>query len=245
MSAAGELAGRVALVSGSAQGIGRAVAERLAAAGADILGCDLGDQSETGTRIAESGGRFTPLAVDVTDRDALERAIAEPARALGRLDIVVPCAGIATIGGPVSPAGDWQRVLRVNLDGAYALVAAAWPAMERRRDGRIVLISSMAAHRGSLVVAPEYSASKGALESLNRHFARHGGPLGIRCNCVAPGIIDTEMTRAFPPPRVADVPMGRIGTPDEVAMVVEFLAGDRSSYVTGASIPIAGGLFFC
>ena len=85
----------------------------------------------------------------------------------------------------------------------------------------------------------------GALESLNRHFARAGGPLGIRCNSVAPGVIDTEMTRRFPPPRVQDIPMGRVGTPAEVASVVAFLAGPGAAYVTGASIPIAGGLFFC
>lgn len=244
MSSAREFDGRVALVSGTAQGIGRAVAERLAATGADVIGCDRGAQDATSQAIAANGGRFTALPLDVTDRDAVERLVGEKAARHGRIDIVVPCAGIATLGGPVSAAADWERVLRVNLDGTYALVAAAWPEMERRRDGRIVLISSMAAHRGSLVVAPEYSASKGALESLTRHFARHGGPVGIRCNCVAPGIIDTEMTRAFPPPRVDDVPMRRVGTPDEVAQVVAFLASDRASYVTGASIPIAGGLFF-
>jgi NAD(P)-dependent dehydrogenase (short-subunit alcohol dehydrogenase family) len=239
-----DLAGQVALVSGAATGIGRAVARRLAAAGAAILGVDLAAQDETAAEIRAAGGRFDGLALDVGDREALDRGLGAAIAIHERVDIVVPCAGIATIGGPVSAEADWQRVLHVNLDGAYALIAAAWPAMEARRAGSIVLISSMAAHRGSLVVAPEYSASKGALESLNRHFARHGGPLGIRCNCVAPGVIDTAMTRRFPPPRVQDIPMGRIGTPEEVAEVVAFLAGPGSSYVTGASIPIAGGLFF-
>jgi NAD(P)-dependent dehydrogenase (short-subunit alcohol dehydrogenase family) len=234
----------VALVSGAATGIGRAVARRLAAGGAAILGVDLAAQDETAAEIRAAGGRFDGLVLDVCDRAALERGLGAAIAVHGRVDVVVPCAGIATLGGPVSQEADWQRVLRVNLDGAYALVAAAWPTMERQRAGSIVLISSMAAHRGSLVVAPEYSASKGALESLNRHFARHGGPLGIRCNCVAPGVIDTAMTRRFPPPRVQDIPMGRIGTPEEVAEVVAFLAGPGASYVTGASIPIAGGLFF-
>jgi NAD(P)-dependent dehydrogenase (short-subunit alcohol dehydrogenase family) len=241
MSLASTLDGSVALVSGAATGIGRAVAERLAADGAEVIGVDLASQAATAATIAAQGGRFEGLALDVSDRSAVERALA----GRPRLDIVVPCAGVATVGGAVSTEADWQRVLRVNLDGAYALVAAAWPLMERRRAGAIVLISSMAAHRGSLVVAPEYSASKGALESLNRHFARAGGPLGIRCNCVAPGVIDTEMTRRFPPPRVQDIPMARVGTPAEVASVVAFLAGPGAAYVTGASIPIAGGLFFC
>jgi NAD(P)-dependent dehydrogenase (short-subunit alcohol dehydrogenase family) len=235
------LAGHVAVVSGAATGIGRAVAERLAAEGAEVIGIDLAVQAETAAAIAAQGGRFEGLAVDVGDRSAVERALGDRAR----IDILVPCAGVATIGGAVSAESDWQRVLRVNLDGTYALVAAAWPVMERRHAGAIVLISSMAAHRGSLVVAPEYSASKGAIESLNRHLARSGGPLGIRCNCVAPGVIDTEMTRRFPPPRVQDIPFGRVGTPAEVAAVVAFLTGPDSAYVTGASVPVAGGLFFC
>lgn len=244
-AAAAAAPGRVALVSGAADGIGRAVALRLASDGAAVIGCDIADQTETASAIAEAGGRFAAVRVDLGDLPAMATAIGTAIAAQGRVDIVVPCAGIATVGGPVSDMADWSRVLRINLDGAYALIALAWPWMERQRDGRIVLISSMAAHRGSLVVAPEYSASKGALESLNRHFARQGGPLGIRCNAVAPGVIDTGMTRRFPPPRIQDIPMGRVGTATEVAAVVAFLAGDAASYVTGATIPIAGGLFFC
>jgi NAD(P)-dependent dehydrogenase (short-subunit alcohol dehydrogenase family) len=232
---------RVAVVSGASAGIGRAVAQRLARDGARVVGIDMASQDETAASIRATGGRFGQVSLDVRDRAAIDAALAE----LDRIDVVVPCAGIATIGGAVSKPADWERVLRVNLDGAYALVAGAWPAMERARSGAIVLVSSMAAHRGSLVVAPEYSASKGALESLNRHFARAGGPVGIRCNCVAPGVIDTEMTRRFPPPRVADIPLGRVGLPEEVASVVAFLAGAEAAYVTGASVPIAGGLFFC
>ena len=232
---------RVAVVSGASSGIGRAIAERLARDGATVVGIDLASQDETAASIRGTGGRFEQVRLDVRDRAAVDATLAR----LQRIDVVVPCAGVATIGGAVSKPADWERVLRINLDGAYALVAGAWPAMERARSGAIVLVSSMAAHRGSLVVAPEYSASKGALESLNRHFARAGGPVGIRCNCVAPGVIDTEMTRRFPPPRVEDIPLGRVGLPDEVASVVAFLAGEGAAYVSGASIPIAGGLFFC
>lgn len=232
---------RVAVVSGASSGIGRAIAERLARDGATVVGIDLASQDETAASIRGTGGRFEQVRLDVRDRAAVDAALAP----MQRIDVVVPCAGVATIGGAVSKPADWERVLRINLDGAYALVAGAWPAMERARSGAIVLVSSMAAHRGSLVVAPEYSASKGALESLNRHFARAGGPVGIRCNCVAPGVIDTEMTRRFPPPRIEDIPLGRVGLPDEVASVVAFLAGEGAAYVSGASIPIAGGLFFC
>lgn len=232
---------RVAVVSGASSGIGRAIAERLARDGATVVGIDLASQDETAASIRGTGGRFEQVRLDVRDRAAVDDALAD----LRRIDVVVPCAGVATIGGAVSRPADWERVLRINLDGAYALVAGAWPAMERARSGAIILVSSMAAHRGSLVVAPEYTASKGALESLNRHFARAGGPVGIRCNCVAPGVIDTEMTRRFPPPRVEDIPLGRVGLPDEVASVVAFLAGEGAAYVSGASIPIAGGLFFC
>lgn len=234
-------AARVAVVSGASSGIGRAIAERLARDGATVVGIDLASQDETAASIRGTGGHFEQVRLDVRDRAAVDAALAN----LRRIDVVVPCAGVATIGGAVSTPADWERVLRINLDGAYALVAGAWPAMERARSGAIVLVSSMAAHRGSLVVAPEYTASKGALESLNRHFARAGGPVGIRCNCVAPGVIDTEMTRRFPPPRIEDIPLGRVGLPDEVASVVAFLAGDGAAYVSGASIPIAGGLFFC
>jgi 3-oxoacyl-[acyl-carrier protein] reductase len=236
------LAGRVALVTGAARGIGAAVCAALAGAGADIAAADLQDCAATRATVQAVGRRAIALTLDVTDAPAVGAAVDTVVAQLGRVDLLVCCAGIAPTGGAVPNSQQWRRVMLINVDGTMHCLAACWPHMQAQRFGRIVMISSMAAWTGSLVVAPEYSASKGAVVSMARHWARHGGPHNIRVNTVAPGIIATDMTAGFPPPDVAAIPLRRVGEATDVAQAVLFLCGPGSDYVTGSVLHVNGGL---
>ena len=236
------LAGRVALVTGAARGIGAAVSRALAEAGTDIAALDLRGCAETVASVQSLGRRAISLPCDVTDADATTRCARQTIADLGSVDLLVCCAGLAPMGGAVPDAAQWRQVMRVNVDGSMHSVAACWPHMQQNRFGRIVLVSSMAAWTGSLVVGVEYSASKGAIVSMARHWARHGGPHNIRVNTIAPGIIATDMTAGFPPPNTQAIPLQRVGTADEVARCVRFLCSPESDYVTGSVLHVNGGL---
>ncbi len=235
---------QVAVVTGAARGIGAATCRTLADAGVDVVAADLLDCSETAMAVRERGRRGLALKLDVADRDAVKRAVDGIVEDFGRLDILVCNAGICPAGDMVADPEQWDRVLRVNLDGAFNCIAGAWPHMRARRYGKIVTVSSMAAHRGGVIVGPEYSASKGAIVSMTHHAARNGGPYNIYCNCVSPGIIDTDMTAGFAKPDLAGIPLGREGKAEDVAEPIRFLCSPASNYITGIVSPIAGGLFF-
>jgi NAD(P)-dependent dehydrogenase (short-subunit alcohol dehydrogenase family) len=181
---------------------------------------------------------------DVTDWDWVAQRVAAAVDRHGPVAALVPAAGIAdTVGNRLlADPAPGRRILDVNVNGTLNLVYAAWPSMARAGRGAVVLVSSMAAMRGSRVVPVEYSASKGAIESMVRHLSLTGGPHGIRVNAVSPGVIRTPMTDAFGPPAVDAIPMGRVGTADEVAKVVRFLLSEDSSYVSGAIVGVNGGL---
>lgn len=226
---------RLAMVSGAASGIGRAVAEGLAAAGYRVVGIDLAAPPD------EPGFEFA--CGDVTDWDWVSATVSAAVARHGPVGALVPAAGIAGVVGnrllPDPLSG--RRILDVNVDGTLNLVYACWPSLQVA-GGAVVLVSSMAAARGSRVVPVEYSASKGAVESMVRHLSLTGGPVGIRVNAVSPGVIRTPMTDAFGPPAVDMIPMGRIGEAAEVASVVGFLVSDAASYVTGTIIGVNGGM---
>ena len=237
-----DLSGTTALVTGAARGIGAATARALAARGAHTLVTDLLDAQPVVEEIAADGGSAMAYALDVRDRGACE-ALVDSLRADGKpIDILVCNAGVCPPGNPVGSDEQWQTVMDVNLNGTRNSVASVWDGMCSRGAGCIVIVSSMAFYRGGVIVGTEYSASKAALVGMTRHLARNGGPHGIRCNAVAPGIIDTEMTQAFAKPALDEIPLRRLGTAEDVAGPISFLCGPESAYMTGAVLNVTGGI---
>lgn len=253
-----QLEGQVALITGAAHpaGIGFAIARALLAAGAAVTIVDLGQEAcdaaagrLSATLAGEGTDHVPPLAMaaDVRDRGALERAVAATLDRFGRLDILVSNAGIAQPRKVMDiSADDWSATLDVNLRGMLNLTQAALPHLSD--GGRIVAIASIAAQRGGgLLGGPHYAASKGGVLSLAKSMAREFGPRGIRVNCVNPGVIITGMNAtAFDDAtkrRLLDqIPLGRFGTPNDVADVCLFLASPQSGYLTGTAIDINGGM---
>lgn len=238
------MTGQAAFVTGAARGIGGAVCRTLADAGVDIAAADLLDCGDTVADIEKRGRRAVAMELDVTDRDSVEAAVEGAVKEFGRLDILVCCAGIMPKGGMELDTQQWEHVNKVNVDGTYFCIAAAWRHMVAAEYGKIVTIASMAAHQGGLAIGPDYSTSKGAIVALTRHTARNGGPHNIYCNTVSPGVIATDLNADFNKPPLDAIPMGRVGDPEDVAEPVRFLCSPASNYVTGAVLPISGGIFF-
>ena len=148
------------------------------------------------------------------------------------------------LGPVVADPAQWDRVIAVNLTGVQNCLAAVWDRMAAAGYGKIVLVSSIAAHAGGSLAGPEYIAAKAGLLGLCRHAARNGGPLGIYCNAVTPGVIETDMNRDIGKPDPQTIPLQRLGTAEDVAGPVRFLCSPASNYVTGAIIPVNGGQLF-
>ena len=242
---AGRLAGRVALISGAARGQGAAEARLFAAEGAAVVLGDLLDD-EGAAVAAEIGEAAAYLPLDVTREDAWREAVALARSRFGRLDVLVNNAGILRA-GPIETLAlaDFEAVVRVNQVGCFLGMQAAIPAMRAGGGGSIVNISSIAGIRGRAGVVA-YAASKWAISGMTKCAAIELGPLGIRVNSVHPGAIDTPMISGpgFAAARerhLAALPLPRIGTPDDVASLVLFLASDESSYCTGAEFVVDGG----
>ena len=238
------LHGHVAIVSGGARGIGAAAALALAEAGASVAIFDLLPAAETVSEATARGAVCRHWVLDVSQEEAVNAAVAEVMATLGPVSVIVAAAGIMPAGSVDSGTAQWRQVLSVNLDGTRHLVAACYPGMAARGDGRIVLVTSVAARQGGLLAGAEYSASKGALLSYGRHIARNGAAHGVRCNIVAPGVIETSMNAHLPKPDPQTLPARRLGTPKDVAGSVVFLCSDRSNYITGIELPINGGQLF-
>ena len=245
--AGGSLAGRAAIVTGGARGIGLSVAKELAGRGADIAIWDVVEDTAKASaeELCALGVKATAQKVDVTNAAETEEAASEAARAHGKVGILVNNAGITRDGMFLRmDESDWDLVLAVNLKGAFLCTKAVARKM-RKTGGSIVNMASVVGMVGNAGQA-NYSASKAGLIGLTKTCARELARYGIRVNAVAPGYVDTEMTRQLSEEvreRVlASVPMGRYGTPEEVAATVSFLAGDESSYVTGQVIRVCGGM---
>src|SRR5262245_46003568 len=236
-------AGRVAFVTGGAQGIGRACALRLAEAGRDIVVADIAAGAATAQQVQAAGRRSLALMLDVTDEVAVREAVAQTLQAFGRLDILVCCAGVLGREGPFleQSAAEFDRVMRVNVYGVYYAHRAALPAMLRQGWGRCVTITS-SARLGVPGLAP-YSASKGAVVSLVSSLGRAYSRQGVFVNGVEPSRTLTQMViPRFSPEHLADpgVPIGRYADPEEVAEVVEFLCSERNTYTSGEVWSVTG-----
>jgi len=241
--------GRVALVTGASRGIGRATAIALGGAGMRVAVGYASDESAaraTVDAIIAAGGHAVPVCIRVEDVESVDAAFGAIEAELDPVRVLVNNAGVTADGLVMRMTDDaWARVLDVDLTGAFHTIRRATPKMMRSRFGRIVNVSSVVAHVGGAGQA-NYGAAKAGLVGLSRAVARELGGRGITCNVVAPGPIATEMTEAMGPEWLATVgglvPVGRAGTPDECAAAIDFLASDAAGYVTGAVVPVDGGL---
>lgn len=243
--AIGDLTGRTAIVTGAGSGIGLSVSQRFTAAGAQVVGFDRDGRSADVLARSVPGALF--VQVDVADRDAVDRAVATALEQVGDIDILVNSAGVRDVGGAVDlPAREWQRVVDVNLTGTYHCCRAAAPGMLARGSGSMVNIASIAGLFG-FNLRTAYTVTKHGVVGLTKTLAAQFGPRGVRVNAVCPGLIETPLTA----PMVSDpqvrrsfrvvVPLGRAGTPDEIADVTLFLAGAGARSVTGVALPVDGG----
>jgi len=243
-----ELTGKVALVTGASRGIGRAIAERLAQQGATVVAVARGENAAaTVAAITERGGRGEMVGMDVTDRAALEKLPGTVVERYGRLDILVNNAGITRDQLLMRmKREDWDAVLDTNLTAAFTLAQAAMRPMLKQRGGRIIAISSVVGQSGNAGQV-NYAASKAGLIGFVKALAREVASRSITVNVIAPGLIDTDMTRAVGDKSQGDwaaqIPLGRLGTVEEVAAAACFLASDEAAYITGHVLAVNGGMY--
>jgi 3-oxoacyl-[acyl-carrier protein] reductase len=244
----GQFDGKIAIVTGASRGIGRAIAERLASGGATVLCVARGTNADaTAHAIVEAGGKATAHGADVTDAAAVEALIKDTVERHGRLDILVSNAGITRDQLMLRmKRADWDEVLATNLTAAFTLCQAALKPMIRQRSGRIVAISSVVGQMGNAGQA-NYAASKAGLIGFCKALAREVASRSVTVNVVAPGLVDTDMTRAITDSAKTDwaaqIPLGRLGSPADIAAAVGFLASDEASYITGQVLAVNGGMY--
>lgn len=241
---------KTAIISGATRGIGRACALRLAREGMQVVlnGTNAALLGALADEITGAGGAARVSAGDVTDPDAAHRSVAQALDAFGGLDVLVNNAGINTRSSTLDmPLEDWQRVLDVNLNGTLHFCRSALPHMIAHRAGTIVNVSSTTAKTPHRNAAPAYGASKAAVNYLTMHLAQEMAPYGIRVNAVCPGPVETDMSTQWSPDYrksvTARIPLGRLGTPEQIAEIVAFLASDASGVITGETINANGGTY--
>jgi 3-oxoacyl-[acyl-carrier protein] reductase len=242
------LQGKVAIVTGAAQGIGRAIAETLARHGADIVVADLdpGRSQDTVEAVRKLGRRALNVKVNVADWDDVKSMTDQVLKDWGKIDILVNNAGVTRDGLLVRmKEEDWNLVLQVNLNGTFHCTKAVLQAMSKQRSGRIVNIASIVGAIGNAGQA-NYAASKAAVIGLTKTVAREYASRMITVNAVAPGFIDTAMTHGLPPEvketLQKQIPLGRLGQPSDVAEAVRFLVSEEAGYITGQVLHVNGGM---
>jgi 3-oxoacyl-[acyl-carrier protein] reductase len=242
------LTGKVALVTGASRGIGRAIATQLAAQGATVVAAARATNAEDCVAaLTAAGHRAEAIALDVTDSAALEQVPGQIVDRHGRLDIVVSNAGITRDQLLMRmKREDWDAVLATNLTATYVLAQAAVRPMIRQRGGRIIAISSVVGQMGN-AGQTNYAASKAGLIGFAKALAREVASRAITVNIIAPGMIETDMTRAISDKAQVDwasqIPLGRLGSANEVAAAACFLASDEASYITGHVLAVNGGMY--
>jgi 3-oxoacyl-[acyl-carrier protein] reductase len=247
--AADALAGEVVLLTGASRGIGRAILDQLTAAGATVIGTATsaaGAQS-IDERLRERGGAGRGTVLNVNDAAAGDALVDEIVKAHGRISVLVNNAGITrdTLAMRMKD-DDWAAVIDTNLSAVFRLSRAVLRPMMKAKGGRIVNITSVVGSAGNAGQA-NYAAAKAGVAGLTRALAREVGSRGITVNCVAPGFIDTDMTRALNEQQtqalLGQIPLGRLGQPDDVASLVVFLASPAGGYISGATLHVNGGMY--
>ncbi len=244
-----DMTGKVALVTGGARGIGKAICLSLARQGADVAFVDVGRPEVADATVAEIqalGRKSIFIAADVTDPEACVKAVQTTLETFGKLDILVNNAGITRDDLIMRmPLEDWEKVLKVNLFGAFYMIKAAIRPMLKAHSGRIVNMSSVSGQAGQMGQS-NYSSSKAGLIGLTKATAREVASRGITCNAVAPGFIVTELTKDLPENLLdlikQNTPLGHFGTVEDIANAVTFLASDEAGYITGHVLAVDGGL---
>ena len=243
------LKGQVALVTGAAQGIGAAVVLELARMGATVIGTDINEDgaNRINAALAAAGAQGRGLVMDVRDTVQVEAVIDSIDKEFGSVYVMVNNAGITRDNLAMRMKDDeWDMVIETNLKSVFRLSRAVMRGMMKARAGRIINLSSVVGHAGNAGQA-NYCASKAGVTGLSRSMARELGSRNITVNCVAPGFIDTNMTKALEDKQraalVANVPLGRLGTPEDVAAAVGFLASPAAAYITGTTIHVNGGMY--
>lgn len=246
MTDAGLLAGKIALVTGAGSGIGRRSAEVFAEHGATVIALDIdnGGVASTVEGLTPVGSHLA-ITADVSSADSVRAAFSTIDTHLGGLDVLFHCAGLwrPTSDGPIAEVSDgvWDEIVDVNLKGTFLLCREAVPRIAARGGGAIVTVASTAALIGWEKLNA-YSASKGGVVALSRAMAAECAPLGIRVNCVCPGVIETPMTsRTLAHSKPKDLLLGRLGQPEDIARAGLFLASNWASYITGTTLAVDGG----
>ncbi|MGE5738690.1 MAG: 3-oxoacyl-ACP reductase FabG [Betaproteobacteria bacterium] len=247
-SGGGELAGQVALVTGATRGIGRAIGIALGKAGATVIGTATSDEGAVSitAMLASESLRGEGMRLDVRDTASLERVVRDIEARHGPVGILVNNAGITRDNLLVRMKDDdWDAIMATNLKPAFHLAKLVLRGMMKARRGRIIQIGSVVGSSGN-AGQTNYAAAKAALVGFTKSLALEVGSRDITVNCVAPGFVDTEMTQALAQAQrealIARIPLGRLGTPDDVANAVLFLAGPRAGYITGATLHVNGGM---
>ena len=243
------LEGKVALVTGASRGIGQAIAHNLAAQGAVIVGTATSDQGAQAIadKLAEAGYKGTGMKLDVRDPESVAAVLSSITDTYGAPAILVNNAGITADNLLMRMKdNEWDDVINTNLGSVYRLSKAVLRGMTKGRWGRIINISSVVGGMGNAGQS-NYAAAKAGMEGFTRALAREVGSRAITVNAVAPGFIDTDMTRALNDSQrnvmLEQIPLGRLGQADEIAAAVGFLAGDSAGYITGATLPVNGGMY--
>jgi 3-oxoacyl-[acyl-carrier protein] reductase len=243
------LDGQTALVTGATRGIGKAIALELARAGANVVGTSTTDAGAAAISayLREAGARGEGIRLDVTDAASIEPAITGVATRAGEITILINNAGITRDNLLLRMKDDeWDAIMDTNLKSAYRLSKAVLRGMMKARHGRIINIGSVVGVSGNAGQV-NYAAAKAALIGFSKSLAQEIGSRNITVNCVAPGFVDTDMTRALTDPQrqklIERIPLGRLGLPEDVAHAVAFLASHEAGYITGATLHVNGGLY--
>ena len=247
-----DLTGKVALVTGSAQGIGRTSAEKLAGLGAKLICADINTEklNDTVESIRQAGGEAVAVKLDLQSNESIEACARQGAEAFGGIDILVNCAGILGTSSieDMKRDDEWRRVIDVNLTGTFFMCQYALPWLKQSHAGRIVNIGSISGRNGGFESSMSYTASKGGVIAITRGMARHLAPYKITVNAICPGTTETEMIKGYTQERIdhqaSFMLLGRFARREEIAAAVCYLASDEAAFTTGEIMDVNGGAYF-